>query len=211
MSKNIAIIGGGGFAKEVIEVALMLGYDIYGIFAKESSLKEYDYCGYLDELLQQRDNFDGVIIAIGAVNRVGMSNRKNIIEFLKKHQIEQISLISPLATISESVTVGKGVYIAHNVLISCDVIIKDSVLINHLAVIGHDCLIQENVSIAPQVFLGGNVQIKSDVMIGAASTLIQGITVEQNSIISMRANVIKNVKADSSVIAMPSKIYRSKS
>jgi sugar O-acyltransferase (sialic acid O-acetyltransferase NeuD family) len=208
MSKNIAIIGGGGFAKEVIEVADMLNYNIYGIYAKESILKNYNHRGYLDKLVEDKENFDGAIVAIGAVNKKGMLIREDIINFLKDNDIKLISLISPLATVSSSVSIGDGVYIAHNVVVSCDVKISENVLINHQAVIGHDSFIENNVSIAPQVFLGGNTVIESNVMLGAAASLIQGIRVGRNSVIGIRSIVLKNIKENSLVVSPPSKIYR---
>ncbi len=48
--KKLAIIGGGGHAKEVIEVAELNGYEIVGIIAQESSISKYPYWGYIDEL-----------------------------------------------------------------------------------------------------------------------------------------------------------------
>ncbi len=207
MSKKIAIIGGGGFAKEITEVILMNKDEIYGIFAKENSL-EYNYFGYLKELNEHKNNFDGAILAIGAVNREGIKNRRKIIEFIKKNNIKLISVISPLATISKSVKIGNGIYIGHGVLISCNSEICDNVLINHNAVIGHDVKIYENVSIAPQVFIGGGVVIEKDVMIGVGSTLRQGIKIGSNSIIGMRSIIIKNIKDNSTVLHQISKVYR---
>ncbi len=207
MSRKIAIVGGGGLAKEIIEVIEMNGDEVYGIFAKSSSLS-YKHFGYLDALLEHRDNFDGVILAIGAVNQEGISNRREIIEFLKKHSFNLISVISPLSTISSSANMGNGVYIGHSVIVSCDALIGDNVLINHNALIGHDVKIAENVSIAPQVFLGGGVDIKKDVMIGVGATLRQGITIGSNSIIGMRSIVIKNIKDGSVVLQQISKIYK---
>lgn len=207
MSKKIAVIGGGGFAKEVIEVILMNGDEVYGVFAKENSL-DYDYFGYLKELNEHRNSFDGVILAIGAVNKEGIENRRKIIEFLEENSINLISAISPLATISKSVKIGKGVYISHGVLVSCDTEIYDNVLINNNAIIGHDVKIYENVSIAPQVFIGGGVEIEKDVMIGVGSTIRQGIKIGSNSIIGMRSIVIKNIKDNSTVLNQISKVYR---
>ncbi|NPA73310.1 MAG: hypothetical protein GXO12_01220 [Epsilonproteobacteria bacterium] len=206
MSK-IAIIGGGGFAKEIIEVIEMNGDDVYGVFAEQNSL-DYPYFGYLNELREHKDNFDGIIVAVGAVNKEGIENRKKIIEFIRLNNIPFVSVISPLATISKSVIIGNGVYVGHNVLISCDVKIEDNVLINHNAVIGHDVKIGQNVSIAPQVFLGGGVVVESCVMIGVGATVRQGLKIGVNSIIGMRSIVVKNIKPNSLTLQAPSKIYR---
>jgi len=204
---RVAIIGGGGFAKEVIEVAIMQGHTISGIFALENSL-EYPHLGYFEEMLSRRDEYDYLHIAIGAVNRNGMQNRAKILDFIYKHSLPMISLISPKADIADDVVIGNGVYIGHRVIISCSTVIDDAVLINHSAVIGHDCKIAKNVSIAPLVFLGGGVEIESGVMVGVRSTIRQGLKIGQDSVIGMCSIIIKNVKPSSTTLQMPSKIYK---
>ena len=206
--KKIAIIGGGSFAKEIMEVILMNEDEVYGIFSKENKLN-YKYLGYLDELNKHKNGFDGVILGIGAVNKKGMENRREIINFIKENSIELISVISPLATISKSVQIGKGVYIGHRALISCDTKISDNVLINYNATIGHDVKICENVSIAPQVFIGGGVIIEKDVMIGANASIKQGVKIKKGSIIGMGSIVIKDIKENSLVLPQSSRVYNS--
>ena len=90
--KKIAIIGGGNFAKEIMEVILMNGDELYGIFAKETNL-DCKYFGYLDELNKHKNSFDGVILGIGVVNKKGIENRREIIKFIKENNIGLISVI----------------------------------------------------------------------------------------------------------------------
>ena len=205
---KIAIVGGGGFAAEVIEVALMLGHEIVGIYATRNSLKEYEHLGYLDEMKSSMKSFDAVHIAIGAVNREGIANRRGVIDFLKRHGIPSISLVSPKNCISESVEIGEGVYIGHEVLISCNSRIDDFVLINQRATIGHDCRVEENVSIAPLVFLGGNVSVGRDSMIGVGAIARQGISIGENSIVGMGSLLIRSIKAGSTTLQLPSRVLK---
>ena len=204
---KIAIIGGGGLAKEIIECIELNNDEVYGIFALESEL-DYPYLGYLDELVEYKHKFDGVIIAIGAVNKKGIEQRKKIINFLKQNNIPLISVISPFAKIGKGCTIGEGVYIGHDVIISVDSKILDNIIINQKAVIGHDTLIKENTSIAPLVFIGGNCKIEENVMIGVGATIKEGLTIEKDSVIGMRSIVVKNIKSNSLVLPVLSKIYK---
>ncbi len=205
---RVAIVGGGGFAKEVIEVARMLGHEVVGVFTLENSLPDLPHLGYLDEMLSRRADYDALCLAVGAVNARGIANRRRIIEHIKAHDLPTLSLVSPLATVASDVAVGQGVFIGHEVLISCDTRIGDFVLINQRAVIGHDVNIGENVSIAPLVFLGGNVTIASDTMLGVRATVRQGICIGRECVVGMGSLVIKNLKPRSTTLQMPSKIYR---
>lgn len=204
--QKIAIIGGSGFAKEVIEVAEMLGHKIYGVFADKPNNIGYEYKGYLDELLALKDEFDVAHIAIGAVNKEGISVRATMIDFLTQNNIPTISLISPRAFVSQGAQIGDGVYIGHSVIISIGSQVGNYVVLNHHADIGHDAIIGVNVSIAPQVFVGGGTKIANHVMIGVASTLRQGIEIGEFSVVGMKSSVIKSLKPNSFVFTLPSKI-----
>lgn len=208
MGKKIAIIGGGGFAKEIIEVAHRLGHTIYGVFAKESSLEDFSYYGYLDELIMHKEHYDGVHIAFGGINHDQIKNRREIINFLHTNNIPSISLVSPLATLAESVEVGEGSYVAHFVYVSQDAVIGKHVIINNRADIGHDSRIDENVTISPKVFLGGDVSVGEDTLIGVGSLVKQGLKIGEGSIISMGSNVMKNIKPYSLVLAPKAEILK---
>lgn len=191
--KKIAIIGAGGLAKEYIEVAAMLDYSVYGLFAKENQLANIPYLGYLDELLECKENFDGVAIAVGAVNTQGIINRKVIIDYLFNHGIPQITLISPKTTLSDSVKIGVGVYIHHLATISCDAQIGNYTIINTAAIIGHDVCIGENCTISPSAFIGGGTVIGKNTLIGAGAIIKQGITIGEGCIIGMGTVVQRSI------------------
>jgi sugar O-acyltransferase (sialic acid O-acetyltransferase NeuD family) len=208
MSKNIAIIGGGGFAKEIIEVIEMLNYKVYGIFAENNTLDNYSYYGYLDELVNHKDKFDGVHIAFGGITKEQIENRRKIINFLDENKIKSISLVSPLSRLANTVKLGDGCYIAHFVYISQDVDIGNHVIVNNRVDIGHDSIISDNVTISPKVFCGGNVNIEEDCLIGVNSTIKQNISIGNNSIIGMSSNIMKNIKPYSLVVQEQSKVYK---
>ena len=206
MSKIIAIIGGGGFAKEVIEVAESLGYEIYGIFSKEPSNIQHPYRGYLEELDKQKSNFSGVIVAIGAFNKKTVKARNNILSFLRSSDIRQISIISPFARIGARVVIGKGVYIAHNSVIAVDACIGDSVLINTGTLIGHDVIVSDNSCIGPRVFIGGSSVIEKNVTISASSNILQGVCIGSGSTVGIASVVLKSLKSNSFVLPSPSQV-----
>jgi sugar O-acyltransferase (sialic acid O-acetyltransferase NeuD family) len=204
--KNVAIIGGGGFAKEIIEVVEILGYEVYGIFAQEEPDFQYSYKGYLNELLESRSEFSGVILAIGAFNPDTIKARSSILSFLKLHNIEQVSIISPFARIGAGVEIGKGVYVAHNSVIAVDAKIGDSVSINTGSFIGHDAIVSPNSVIGPKVFIGGGCIIEKDVTIAASSNILQGVRIGANSTVGISSLVLKSLKPNSFTLPEPSRV-----
>lgn len=194
MSTKIAIIGAGGLAKEYIEVAELNGYGVVGIFTSSGNVDGYSPLGYLDELVQMKNEFDGVAIAIGVHNHERIEARQKIIDFLVANDIPQINLISPSAIIHHSVKMGVGIYIHHEVMVSIDTIIGDNVIINTRAAIGHDCIIGNNTSIGPQTFIGGNTQIGNNVMIGACACFRDGLKIGDDSVVGIGCVMMRNLK-----------------
>lgn len=208
MSRKIALIGGGGFAKEIIEVIELLGFEVYGIFAYKNSFEEYEHFGYLEELVEHKSKFDGVHIAFGGVTKEQIENRRMIIDFLTQNGIQSITLISPYARIAKNVTIGDGSYIAHDVFISHDTVVGDHVIINNRCDIGHDSIVEENVTISSKVFLGGAVRVEKDTLVGVGSIVKQGIRIGHSSIISMGSSILRNIKPYSLVLAPTSTIHK---
>lgn len=193
MKKRLAIIGGGGFAKEIIEIALLNGFEIAGIFAQQNNLSAYPYLGYLDELLAKRELYDSVHIAFGGINQTGITNRAKVIQFLEKHAIPASTLISPFARISDDVEIGEGSYVAHNALISCEAKIGTHVIINTASLIGHDAYIGQNTTVSPQAFIGGESVIGENSLVGAGVLIKQGLNIGKNCIIGMGTIVQRSV------------------
>jgi sugar O-acyltransferase (sialic acid O-acetyltransferase NeuD family) len=196
MKKRLAIIGGGGFAKEIIEIALLNGFEIIGIFAQQNNLTAYAYLGYLDELLSKRDRYDYVHIAFGGINQAGLANRAKVIQFLEKHAIPAATLISPYARISDNVEIAEGSYIAHNALISCEARIDAHVIINTASLIGHDTHIGKNTTVSPQAFIGGECIIGENSLIGAGTLIKQGLSIGENCIIGMGTIVQRSIQSN---------------
>jgi sugar O-acyltransferase (sialic acid O-acetyltransferase NeuD family) len=194
MKKRLAIIGGGGFAKEIIEIALLNGFEIAGIFAQQNNLTDYPYLGYLDELLSKRELYDYVHIAFGGINQTGITNRIKVIRFLEKYAIPAATLISPYARISNDVEIGEGTYIAHNALVSCEVKIGAHVIINTASLIGHDAHIGKNTTVSPQVFIGGESVIGENSLIGAGVLVKQGLSIGENCIVGMGTIVQRSIQ-----------------
>jgi sugar O-acyltransferase (sialic acid O-acetyltransferase NeuD family) len=191
---RIALIGAGGLAKEMLEVAELCGHQVVGTFSVSGKLKNTPNFGYLDELLTKRDEYDSVIIAVGVHSIDRIKARSELISFLVEHDIKQISLVSPYSRIHSSVSLGKGCYVHHDAMISCDSNIGDNVIINTSARIGHDCVIGNNTSIGPNVFVGGATKIGHNVLIGASASIKDGVTIGNDCIVGMGGIVLKNMR-----------------
>ena len=210
MKEKLIIIGGGGFAKEVLEIAELNGYSIYGCLddKKDITLK-CNYLGEISKLESISDRIDAAFIAIGAYNSQSLSKRISIIESVSRLGIKMATLISPNAIISSGVEIKNGSFIAHGVVICVDAKIKNNVIVNANAVIGHDCLVENNCIIAPSAFIGGSTSIGENSLIGPCSQILQGLNLGKQILVSAGAMVKKSLPDRTSVFAPRSKIFKS--
>lgn len=201
---KLSLIGGGGFAKEVAEVASLRGYDIQGYFADTPGQAAWPYLGSLERA--QDFNDDCVFaFAIGAVNAETLAQRRRIISTLAQQGLAFQTLVSPHAVVSAGVKLGVGVFVAHGAVLSVDAQVGDFCLLNTSAVVGHDAVVGSNVIMAPLCFLGGHVEIGNDVLIGPQASVLEGRKLAERTIVGTGAVVHRNTKSDAIVMPIRSK------
>lgn len=200
---EIAIIGGGGHAKIIIDILQQNNVKIVGI-----------YDDYLDNFIKINnipvignindiDNKYQYICSIGD-NKI----RQNIINDLEnKHpNISWVNAIHPSASICSNVKLGLGNTICCNAIIQTNSIIGNHNIINTKASIDHDCIIENFIHIAPGVTICGAVYIGNLTFIGAGSTIINKIKIGSNNIIGSGSNVIRDLGSDIKVYGNPAKV-----
>lgn len=182
MNNNLAIIGHGGFAKEVECWAKKTYFCTFYV--------EDEYAGRGALPLSKFDpSKERAVIAIG-----DPSTRRRIVDSLPKETKYQ-TLIHPSAQILDPATVliMEGTVICAGVVITTDVIIGEHTQINLNSTIGHNSRIGRYNTIAPLASVSGNVTTGSYVYLGTNSAIREKVTITGNTTIGMGATVISNV------------------
>jgi acetyltransferase EpsM len=199
--KRLALIGGGGFAKEVGEIAELCGYRVVGCVADAASIRApYRHWGGLDVLTAHRDEFDEVALAIGAVDRRSVETRARIAAMLDEQRYALATLVSPAATVAKGVRIEPGGFVAHGVVVSVDAQLGRYVILNSNAIVGHDVILGEQSIVAPGAFIGGDVCIGKRVLVGPGAQVMQGLSVGDQSIISVGTVVLRSMQAASTTV-----------
>lgn len=121
-----------------------------------------------------------------------------------KKGYEFTSYISPNCTNYAS-SIGKNCFILENNTLQPFTTIGDNVILwsgNH---IGHHSIIEDNVFFTSHVVMSGHCHIKNKAFLGVNSTLRDGITIGENSIIGMGSLVTKSVPDNETWIGSPAK------
>jgi sugar O-acyltransferase (sialic acid O-acetyltransferase NeuD family) len=197
--RRLAMIGGGGFAKEVAEIAGLNGYAIVGCYAQAPGHFGAIHRGYLDELLRDRNDFDALALAIGGADRKSIAVRRKMIDWIEDNGLSAPALVSPHAIVAGGVVLGQGAVIAHGAILSVDVNLAPFCVVNAGAIVGHDTLLASNVTVAPGAFLGGGCNVGADTLVGPMAKVLQGVSIGQDVIVGVGCIVMQNLKAGAAV------------
>ncbi len=203
---SLAIIGGGGFAREVAEIAGLCGYRIVACYSVDPGSYTSIHRGYLDELAAESSLYQGVVLGIGATDRASLKRRKTMIEWLKAHEIVCPPIISPHSIVSQDVTVGLGAIVAHGAILSRGAVLSPFSVVNSGAIIGHDASIGTNTIIAPGAFLGGTSLIHDDTLIGPLAKVLQGVSVGNDVILGVGCTALRALKDGATVWPKPDRV-----
>lgn len=203
---RIAFIGGGGFAKEAREIALLRGHEIVGYTGQAQGVLDVPYWGTSDALLGHADDFDSVFVAFGAVNRASLEARRDTISWVAGNGLTMEPLVSPHATISAGVSVGAGAFVAHGVVVSVDARIDRCAILNTSAIVGHDATIGAGAILAPGAFVGGTATIGEHSLIGPGVIVLEGRRIGSFVVAGLGSTVVRSIADGATVMPQRSRV-----
>lgn len=199
MAKEIRILGAGGHAKVVIEIAELLGYKIVEIFDQDKHVKTILRYS-VNHSFQKIAEYENVFLGLGS----NVSRKANFGKFLENN----INLIHPSAIISSSVTVGFGNVLMAGAIINSSSNIGNYCIVNTGASVDHDCEIGDYVHISPRVALAGNVTVREGAHLGIGACVKQNIMIGQWSIVGAGAVVVDDVPDHAVVVGNPARVIK---
>jgi sugar O-acyltransferase (sialic acid O-acetyltransferase NeuD family) len=201
MNNHINIIGTGGHAKIVIDIANNLSIVIDGFYDDDTKKHHTLFCdieikGSIDALTNSN-----AIIAIG-----DNLTRKKIYE--KAKNINWKRLMHPSAIIANNVIIDEGSLIVAGVIIQPYTTIGSHCIINTNASIDHDCILNDFVHISPSATLCGSVLIGEGTQIGAGATILPNVKIGKWCVIGAGAVITNDIPDYSLVVGVPGKIIK---
>jgi sugar O-acyltransferase (sialic acid O-acetyltransferase NeuD family) len=207
--KKIAIIGAGGFGREV----KMLIDQINAVSPK------YTFIGYYDDGKEKGTLINGfpVLGKVSDLNTVSevisvalaLGNpvyKKNVVVLIENQNITFETLIHPSVLIgNDEVSIGKGTVICAGNIITCNISIKDYVTLNLACTIGHDTILENFVSLMPAVNVSGEVVLEEAVYVGTGAKIINQVSVGKNTTIGAGAVVSKSLPENCTAVGIPAK------
>ena len=211
--EEVILIGGGGHARQIIEIISARGeYHIVGITDNDPLKKKMLIDGVPvvgnDEVLYHyfKKGVRRAFISLGSVDDT--KARINLHKMLIEIGFELINVIHPSALVSPSVTLGTGNAIMPGSIINAHATLGSNCIINTGAIVEHDCIIQDHVHIATGAKIAGGVTIQEGSHIGLGAVVKQGISIGRHTIIGAGALVLDDVPDKVVCGGIPAKILK---
>ena len=206
--EKIAIIGSGGFAREVLTLINDINaqnptYEIVGFVDSDKSLTIHGLpvIGNDEEVNQTKEPLS-LVIAVGDPKvkaKIKTKYNNPLISFP--------SLIHSSVIVGDksSVEIGEGCVICAGCILTTDIRIKDFVTLNLMCTVGHDTVIESNSSFMPAVNISGEVLIHEGVYVGTGVKIINQLEIGERAIVGAGAVVAKSLPANCTAVGVPAK------
>jgi sugar O-acyltransferase (sialic acid O-acetyltransferase NeuD family) len=211
--KRIAIIGAGGFARELrwllTEIAAdhsrrYKSFDVAGFLVSDRGKlgpHDSDVLGEFDWL--DNNHVDALAMGIGTPEaRLKVANKLK----LRYPAIEWPTIVHPSVRFDAgSCTVEEGVVLCAGVIATVNVVFEAFSMVNLSCTVGHEARIGAGSVLNPTVNVSGGVHIGSSVLVGTGAQILQNLTIGESAIVGAGAVVNKAVAPMTTVVGIPAK------
>ena len=210
---SVILVGGGGHAKQIIEIISAQGlYRIAGITDNDPTKRKMLVAGVPiignDKILNTyfKKGIKRAFISLGSVDQTGA--RISLYNILKEIGFVLINVMHTSTIISPTVTMGTGNAIMAGSIINPNTIIGNNCIINTGTIVEHDCIIENHVHLATGAKLAGGVTVQEGSHIGMGALVRQGVTIGRQVIVGAGALVLEDIPDRVVCAGMPAKVIK---
>jgi sugar O-acyltransferase (sialic acid O-acetyltransferase NeuD family) len=197
MKKKLIVLGDGGHARAVVEVALsteefeikaVVGLDEVNEKSWSKDGIHWEKDSNLRELAEA-----GTFAIVGLGQIMNPAPRVSAYERLKELGFEMATLISPNAYVSKSASIGMGSVVMHGAVVNAHGRVGENTIINSMALVEHDAVVGTHSHISTGSIVNGGSKVGDRTFLGSGALVKQGITIGSNCVISMGSIVVDDI------------------
>ncbi|WJW74591.1 acetyltransferase [Thiohalobacter sp. IOR34] len=211
MRTPLILLGAGGHARVLAELALGLGLKIRGIAAPTAPGDSGPFAG-LAHLGNDEAVFGIPAAEIRLLNGLGsvgpVARRAALYRRFREAGYRFAGLVHPAAVVSPSAVPGEGVLILAGAVVGTEAELDDNVLVNSRALLEHGCHIGPHSHLASGAVVCGDCQIGAEVHVGAGAVINQGRSIGNGAVIASGSVVTRDVEPWTLVAGVPATVIR---
>lgn len=206
--KQVVIVGSGGLAREVLQVALdinrdyrsldILGFVDPGHDISCGAIQGVPVLGNLNWLKESPDSIAAVLAIPDSQER-----RQVCMSLTEAGHTNYATLVHPRAWLGQNVAVAMGTVVCAGSSLSTDISIGPHSIINLNCTIGYDVTLHHFVTVEAGVQILGSSRLDSCCEVGAGSTIGEGVTIGECATITRGSAVHRSVPAHQPVSGVP--------
>lgn len=207
---SIVIVGCGGFGRETF--AILRALDLPGAaisiegfiddspsdanVARAHALGTH-VIGTVEDLIARTKPYS-CVLAVGSP-----TVRRTIFQRLAASPVHYPSIVHPSATVSPDVQLAAGLVVAPGARIATNVNLGEHVHVDQNVTVGHDAVVLHFTRINPSACVSGSVTLEEEVLLGANSTVLQGLRVGRRTLLGAGAVLTRDAPPDSTLAGVP--------
>ena len=215
MAAALLVIGGGGFARETLELIRAVNdvaptWSVIGLLDDDRSLHGHRIHGVevIGSAEAVHDHPDAMVTACVAspANPLG---RLALVERLGLDPERYATLIHPAAVIPTSATVGAGSVIHAGTVLTADVTLGMHIAVMPAVVLTHDDRVGDGVTFGAGARVAGGVTIEAGAYVGSGALLREHVVVGGGAVVGMGAVVTQSIPPGEVWAGVPARHLRS--
>ena len=199
--KGLVILGFGGHARSVADVALAMGItELY--FVDDNAQPDESFLGF-PVTTRWPDELEDKWSITPAIGDNGQ--RKEQMDKIQKAGLRVATIIAPTASIGAGSRIDQGSFIGHHAHVGPMARIGTGCIVNTCAVVDHESVVGEFTHVSLNSTIAGRCKIGCFAMLGAGATMIDGVNVADGVVIGAGGVVIESLTEAGVYVGVPVK------